>query len=95
MPLLVALLGAPQGLLVLDAPSPKGSLSGEVSEGGAGEPQASSVLSGAASRCRGRRGTTIILMSNELHFALSKYIAQQQVPCPQQVLFAGGCRYNL
>lgn len=57
VPLLVALLGAPQGSLVLDAPSPKGSLDGEVSEGGAGEPQASSVPSGAAARCRSRRGT--------------------------------------
>lgn len=45
---LVALLGAPQGSLALDAPSPKGSLDGEVSAGGAGEPHASSVLAGAA-----------------------------------------------
>lgn len=47
MPLLGALLGAPQGSLVLDPPSPKGSLEGG-SEGGAGEPHASSVLAGAA-----------------------------------------------
>lgn len=57
VPLLVTLLGAPQGSLVFDAPSPKGSLDGEVSEGAAGEPQASSVLSGAAAKCRSRRGT--------------------------------------
>ena len=33
--------------MVLDAPSPKGSLDGEESEGGAGELHASSVLAGA------------------------------------------------
>lgn len=49
VPLLGALLGAPHGSLVLDAPSPKGSLEGE-SEGGAGDPQASSALAGAAAK---------------------------------------------
>ena len=50
VPLLGALLGAPQGSLFLDAPSPKGSLDGEKSEGGAGDPHASSVLTGAAAK---------------------------------------------
>lgn len=49
VPLLDALLGAPQGsllaALVLDDPSPNGSSQG--AEGGAGEPHASSVLAGA------------------------------------------------
>lgn len=48
VPLLETLLGAPHGSPFLDAPSPKGSLDGEESEGGAGEPHASSVLPGAA-----------------------------------------------
>lgn len=47
VPLLGALLGAPQGSSFLD-PSPKGSLDGKDSEGGAGEPHAASVLTGAA-----------------------------------------------
>lgn len=47
VPLLGALLGAPQGSPFLD-PSPKGSLDGEESEGGAAEPHTSSVLTGAA-----------------------------------------------
>lgn len=47
VPLLGASLGAPQGSPFLEAPSPKGSLDGEESEGGAGEPHASSVLTGA------------------------------------------------
>lgn len=55
VPLVVALVGAPQGSLVLDAPSPNGSLDGEETEGGAGDPHASSVLSGAAARCRSRK----------------------------------------
>lgn len=50
VPLLGALLGAPQGSLFLDAPSPKGSLDGVESEGGAGEPHASSALTGAAAK---------------------------------------------
>lgn len=50
VPLLGALLGAPQGSPFLDAPSPKGSLDGEESEGGAGEPHASFVLTGAAAK---------------------------------------------
>lgn len=41
------LLGVPQGSLLLDAPSPKGSADGEESAGGAGAPQASSALTGA------------------------------------------------
>lgn len=49
MPLLGALLGAPQGSLVLDPLSPKGSLEGE-SAGGADEPHASSGLAGAAAK---------------------------------------------
>lgn len=48
--LLVALLGAPQGSLALAAPSPKGSPDVEESEGGAGEPHASSVLAGAEAK---------------------------------------------
>ena len=44
------LLGAPQGSLFLDAPSPKGSLDREESKGGAGEPHASSVLTRAAAK---------------------------------------------
>lgn len=40
---LPVLLGAPQGSLLLEAPSPNGSLDGEEMEGGAGVPQASSV----------------------------------------------------
>lgn len=47
VPLLGALLGAPQGSLLLDAPSPNGSPKVEESEGGAGVPHASSVLAGA------------------------------------------------
>ena len=43
----LALLGAPQGSLVLDFPSPNGSPDGEESEGWAGAPHASSVLTGA------------------------------------------------
>lgn len=54
--LLVASLGAPQGSLVLDAPSPKGSLGGEESEGAAGAPQASSVLAGAEAERVNRAG---------------------------------------
>lgn len=46
VPLLGALLSAPHGSSFFD-PSPKGSLDGEEAEGGAGEPHASSVLTGA------------------------------------------------
>lgn len=55
VPLLGALLGAPHGSSFLDAPSPKGSPEGEESEGGAAEPQASSVLTGAAHEQRNIR----------------------------------------
>lgn len=44
--LLVVLLSAPHASSFFD-PSPKGSLVGEESNGGAGEPQASSALTGA------------------------------------------------
>ncbi len=54
VPLLGALLGVPQGSPFLDVPSPKGSLDGEDSEGGAGEPHASSELTGAAAKQRNR-----------------------------------------
>lgn len=50
------MLGAPQGSPFLDAPSPKGSLDGEVSGGGAGDPHASSVLTGAAAKQGNRAG---------------------------------------
>lgn len=50
MPLPLVLLDAPQGSLDLNAPSPKGSLDGEESKGGAGAPHASSVLAGAKAR---------------------------------------------
>lgn len=50
VPLPLVLLDAPQGSLDLDAPSPKGSLDGEESKGGAGSPHASSVLAGAKAR---------------------------------------------
>ena len=49
-----ALLGAPQGSLFLEAPSPKGSLDAEESMGGAGDPHASSVLIVAAAEQRNR-----------------------------------------
>lgn len=49
VPLLGVLLGAPQGSPFLDT-SPKGSLDGEESEGGASEPHASSVFIEAAHR---------------------------------------------
>lgn len=44
--LLAVLLSAPHASSFFD-PSPKGSLDGEESDGGAGEPQASSALTGA------------------------------------------------
>lgn len=50
VPLLGVLLGAPQGSPFLEAPSPKGSLNGEESEGAAGAPHASSVPPGAVAR---------------------------------------------
>ncbi len=55
VPLLGALLGAPQGSPFLDAPSPKGSLDGEESEGGAAEPHASSVLTAGAAAKQGNK----------------------------------------
>lgn len=43
----LALLGAPQGSLLLVAPSPNGSPEGDKSAGGAGVPHASSDVTGA------------------------------------------------
>lgn len=54
MPLL--LLGAPHGSLLLAAPSPKGSLDAEESEGGTGVPQASSVPVAAVTLEEKKRG---------------------------------------
>lgn len=50
VPLPLVLPDAPQGSLDFDAPSPKGSLDGEESEGGGGAPHASSALAGAEAR---------------------------------------------
>lgn len=58
VPLLGSLLDAPQGSPFLDAPSPKGSLDGEESDGGAGEPHASSVPTGAAAEQGNRASVT-------------------------------------
>lgn len=57
------LLGVPQGSPFLD-PSPKGSLDGEVSEGGAGEPHASSVFTGA--EATGGKYNNLLTIMNQL-----------------------------
>lgn len=75
---LVALLGAPQGSLALDAPSPKGSLDGEVSAGGAGEPHASSALAGAAAKWVHRNSIKSYVLSQVWGISLHKCIPKFQ-----------------
>lgn len=71
MPSPLALLGAPQGSLVLDAPSPNGSPDGEEPDGGAGVPHASSVLTGAEAEWVEKRAQTGKTKSWSNVFAIS------------------------
>lgn len=78
VPLLGVLLGAPQGSPFLEAPSPKGSLDGEESEGAAGAPHASSVPPGAAAKREIEQAQGQSLAQSLCYFPNKLFITQKR-----------------